>query len=294
MQRTDPVTGKAQHGWVLTIRRLAGDQYKEHKMASDDPESASKNWWDVTVFDDVYRTRPGETYLQCFRYAYGDDFPEEAEPHSFTTQTDLRRAAQCLAIGSGSILVDMGCGRGGPGLWLARQTGADLIGIDLSSTAIQQANQLTTRFNLAGRARFLQGDLCSTGLTDQCCEAAISFDVMMFIPDIQAVMQEVTRILKPGARFVFTSFEGEPYDFYRAPLLDHGFGIEVYEEKPDWKRRQLMLYAKTIEEQAELIREIGEGARPLIEEAEYFLANGLENTRHVFVVVRKSSLENGH
>ena len=256
-------------------------------MVNNNQKPTSKEWWDVSVFDDVFQARPSEINLQIFRTAYGDDYPEEAEPHSFITKTDLRKIVQCLAIGKGNVFVDLGCGRGGPGLWLARQTGADLIGIDLSPNAIKLANQFITRFGMNGRAHFQQGDLCATGLPDQSCDGAISIDVIMFIPDVNVVMKEAARILKPGARFVFTSFEGTPYGFYRSPLQDNDFEIEVYEEKPDWKRRQLLLYERTIAEQDKLFKEMGEGARPLIEEAQYFLEKGLENTLHVLVAARK-------
>ena len=33
----------------------------------------------------------------------------------------------------------LGCGRGGPGLWLAQQAGAALVGVDLSPVAVDQA-----------------------------------------------------------------------------------------------------------------------------------------------------------
>jgi AcrR family transcriptional regulator len=36
----------------------------------------------------------------------------------------------------GRVVADLGCGHGGPGLWAAQQTGATLIGIDLSPAGI--------------------------------------------------------------------------------------------------------------------------------------------------------------
>ena len=36
-----------------------------------------------------------------------------------------------LDMSPGSLLVDLACGRGGPGLWLARQIGAALVGVEL-------------------------------------------------------------------------------------------------------------------------------------------------------------------
>jgi len=243
--------------------------------------------FDVSNFDKAYKIRPGKVITRIGKAAYGDDYPEEAEPFSFVTKTDLARMAHLLAVGSGSIFVDLGSGRGGPGLWLARATGADLVGIDLSTNAIAQATQRIPEFSLVGHVRYLQGNLCATGLPDQSCDAAVSIDVLIFIQDQTAVMKEVARILRPGAPFVFTAFEDRDTERYRLPLQENGFNVEVYEEKPDWRRRQLALYGRTVVEKDALIEEMGDGGRVLIAEAEYLLADGLENTRHVFVAGRR-------
>ena len=113
--------------------------------------SPAVDWHAVTRFDSEYQQRPGKTNLRIWREAYGDGYPAEAEPHSFVTKTDLARIVDLLAIGSGNTLIDLGCGRGGPGLWLARATGADLIGIDLSPNAIAQAKQRVAEFGLVCR-----------------------------------------------------------------------------------------------------------------------------------------------
>jgi ubiquinone/menaquinone biosynthesis C-methylase UbiE len=220
--------------------------------------------------------------------AYDDDYPEEAEPHSFVTKTDLARFVGLLAVGPGSVLVDLGCGRGGPGLWLARETGADLIGIDVSPNAIRQADQRVAEFGLGGRARFIQADLCVTTLPDQSCDGAISIDVLMFVQDKQAIMREAGRILRPGAPFVFTAFEPRDTELYLAPLRDNRFSVEVYEEKPDWSRRARAVYEGFVAHKAALLAEMGEGIRYLIAESEGALASWPWNDRHVFVAGRRT------
>ena len=87
---------------------------------------SEKDWPDDVTsvteedFNAEYRVRPSTTYFRTFSEAYGEDYPVEAEPHSFVTKTDLARIVHLLAIGPGNVLADLGCGRGGPGLWLAR------------------------------------------------------------------------------------------------------------------------------------------------------------------------------
>ena len=250
--------------------------------------TATKDWREPASFNAVYSTRPGPVYLGICREAYGDDYPEDVQPHSFLTRTDLARIVPGLALGPGSVLVDLGCGRGGTGLWLARDTGADLIGIDLAANGIALATARAAELGLTGRARFLVGELCATGLPDQSCDGAVSIDVLMFVEDKAAAIREIRRVLRSGGRFAATVFEPRAQQRYGPLLREHGFDLEVCEEKPDWWPRQRTLYQRTIEQQAALSAEMGESARTLVHEAEYFLAHEPVNMRHAIIVARRT------
>ena len=109
------------------------------------------DWRKVEAYNVYYTGIPkSKTFLRAQRDAYGPDYPEEAEPTSFVTKTDLVRIAHFISISSGKTFIDLGCGRGGPGLWVARETGADLIGIDLSPLGVEQAKQRVSDFGLEG------------------------------------------------------------------------------------------------------------------------------------------------
>src|SRR4051794_20000447 len=73
------------------------------------------------------------------REAYGDDYPVEADPRSFVTLTELRAMTWDLGVGAGQTIVDLGCSQGGPSCWVARETGAALVGIDLSPVGLARA-----------------------------------------------------------------------------------------------------------------------------------------------------------
>src|SRR5207247_2307612 len=97
-----------------------------------------------SIAQDVYGTKfsshvESPTRQRLRREVFGDDFPEEADPRSFVTVTELGRMARELQVGPGQTFVDLGCGHGGPSLWLARQTGAAVVGIDVSAVAIANA-----------------------------------------------------------------------------------------------------------------------------------------------------------
>src|SRR6266478_6054807 len=46
------------------------------------------------------------------------ELPPQIEPFSFVSVGLLRHVAQALDLSPGQTFVDLGCGRGGPGLWL--------------------------------------------------------------------------------------------------------------------------------------------------------------------------------
>ncbi|MGD0067828.1 MAG: class I SAM-dependent methyltransferase [Streptosporangiaceae bacterium] len=172
------------------------------------------------------------------------DLPPQIEPYSFVSAALLRHVAQALGLSPGQTLVDLGCGRGGPGLWLAREADASLIGVDFSPVGVDQAARRAARFGLAGQARFVVGDLTRTGLPDASAHGVVSIDAFHFAADPAAAAAEARRVLRPGARLVLTNWQPKvPHDA-RLPdrmridwpqvLRRQGFaGIEV-KARPEW------------------------------------------------------------
>jgi SAM-dependent methyltransferase len=175
---------------------------------------------------------------------------------AFIRWTELRRIAHELRVGPRQALVDLGCGLGGPGLWLAAETGADLTGIDLVPVALEQARQRADRMGIGARSRFQAGDFEATGLPADSFDAAVSVDVVSFVQHKPAAFHEVARILRPGSYFGFTTWESDRASLagvvapqvadYRPLLRDAGFVVENYEEPPGWRERQSDVYQRTL------------------------------------------------
>jgi 16S rRNA G1207 methylase RsmC len=60
-------------------------------------------------------------YRTAYRTAYRKDYPAEAQPNAFVSRTTLQRLVGALHVGPGHTVVDLGCGHGDPGLWVARR-----------------------------------------------------------------------------------------------------------------------------------------------------------------------------
>jgi hypothetical protein len=85
------------------------------------------------------------------REAYGADYPGELQPWGVTTWWTLGRFISGLRVGAGQHLLDLACGRGGVGLWLARATGAQLTCLGSRSVAERSRTALTCCFLVLGR-----------------------------------------------------------------------------------------------------------------------------------------------
>ena len=231
-----------------------------------------------------------------WREAYGADYPAEADPLSFVTQTDLDRIIAALELNPGDDLIDLACGAGGPGAHVARRTDTRLTGIDVSAGAIGVARtRHLTKLRIG--SRFETGSFDNTGLSDQSADGLMSTDALFYSQDQGALFREIARIGKPRCRLAFTSFELAvrsraldvgPVPEYRTALESAGFEVIAYEEASDWKSRMMAVFSGIIEQREELGQELGEPvARALIAWAT-LRPTELSDSCRVFVVAEKS------
>ena len=228
-----------------------------------------------TGYNAVYTGTPNSPTLRKIWHeqAEGLDFPEEFGHISFVTVPQLKRMAAELRLSPGDTLADLGCGLGGPAMWMARETKANLVGIDLSPVAVEEASKRALELGLAERAQFYQGSFADTGLDANSVDGAMSEDAIQYAPDKRAFAVEAARILRQGGRFVFTVFEvdperaaglpafgADPVADYRPLLTEAGFDIDIYEEVFGWPEPLTSAYAAVVAASATLEKEMGDVA----------------------------------
>jgi SAM-dependent methyltransferase len=198
----------------------------------------------ATEFDAAFSAAPASAGLKRAWQLAVPELPPEIEPFSFVSLGLLRHVARALNLVPGQTLVDLGCGRGGPGLWLAQATNVSLVGVDFSLVAVEQATQRAALFGLAGRARFVIGDLTHTGLPGHSADAAVSVDAFHFAADPDAAATHAHQLLRPGARLVLTNWQPKHPGDRRLPpraridwpplLRTAGFTDINMAERPGW------------------------------------------------------------
>jgi len=244
--------------------------------------------WQEDRYREVLRS-PGKADLlvKIWREAFQEDYPEDADPFGFVTLSDLRRLSSELRIESGSRLLDIGCGRGGPGLWVARNTGAILAGLDILPEAIEQANELRNRLGLSASASFSVGSFESTNLASVSVQAIMSVDAFWMVLDKTAALLELARVLRPGGRFAMTTWI-PPYLDLEAMLHAAGFQVISREETANWRERQLAVYRGILKNRRELKSVLGAAAQVLIAEAQQTPAKLSTAPRYLMVAERLS------
>lgn len=133
-------------------------------------------------------------HAASYTMGYSDDFQQLLDRRSVHTH-----AAHLLPhLRSGLRVLDFGCGPGtiSVGLAAAVEPG-ELHGIDMEASQIEQARAASE----AGghlNAKFHVGDIADLPFDDDSFDVAHCHAVLMHVPDTQAVLAEVLRVLKPG------------------------------------------------------------------------------------------------
>jgi ubiquinone/menaquinone biosynthesis C-methylase UbiE len=195
--------------------------------------------------------------------AMGAQYPAEVDPFSSCCWWLLGQFVAGLRLRPGGTVVDLGCGRGGPGLWLARALSARLVGIDVSPVAIELARSRAPQFLADDRASFRVAEFSSTGLEPAAADAVVSVDALPFASDLDEALREIHRILMVGGRLVFTAAQSRALapgaeGTWERHLDDAGFAVETRMSNAFHHEHFRRLYTLWNEHAADLRSELGE------------------------------------
>ena len=198
------------------------------------------------IFDREFSAPVSAVALRVWREVFAGEYPSGLDPHSFVSRSELSTFCDVVVQAGAGHLVDVGCGRGGPGLWVATTTGTVLTGVDISPQAVQEATARADALGLAERTRFMVGSFADLPLATGEADAIMSIDALLFAPDKPAAIAELGRVTRAGGVLVFTSWDywrqpkGRPsqVDDHRPLLEAAGFVVRSYTETDRWRDRE--------------------------------------------------------
>lgn len=165
--------------------------------------------------------------------------------------------ATALRIGPDTTVLDLCCGMGGTSRYLACRYGATVVGLDLTRSRVEGAQQLTELVGLKDKVSFVTGDACDLQFAAESFDSLVSQEAFLHIAQRDALLSGCHRVLKNGGGIGFTDWIandglGEParrklaqdflsphiasFDEYRTGLEQAGFvNIEVTDLATEWR-----------------------------------------------------------
>lgn len=144
--------------------------------------------------------------------------------------------AQWAAIQPHHQVLDVGCGLGGTGRYLAATVGCRVVGLDVTDEYCRVAEMLSARVGLADKTTFRQGSALSLPFADGHFDVVWTEHVQMNVADKAGFYGEMARVLKPGGLFAFHDiFAGArsglhfPVPWAGEPSINHLIAVDALE-----------------------------------------------------------------
>jgi len=167
-------------------------------MAPTDATIAlARDYYDSAEADDFYRIIWGGEDIHVGLYDEGLDVA------AASSRTVQRMASKAGVVKDKSVL-DLGSGYGGAARVLAGEYGAKVTCLNLSTVENERNRQLTREAGLDGKINVVDGSFDDVPFGNETFDLAWSQDAILHAPDRRAVLDEITRVLRPGGELIFT------------------------------------------------------------------------------------------
>jgi len=136
----------------------------------------------------------GEEFIDRLHLVWGPGFLSPGGAR------EVARIASGLDLNN-ALVLDIGCGTGGPAIVLVRDLGTRVICVDVEQQLLDRASALA---NEAGVGDQIEYRLVTPGplpFEDDSFDAVFSKDALIHIRDKKALYAEILRVLKPGGAF---------------------------------------------------------------------------------------------
>ena len=127
-------------------------------------------------FSERYAVPTTQTMRDIERRVLGD--AKAWGVNGYTTVAQADALGPALDLRSGRRLLDVGTGRGYPGLYLAAKTGCSIVGTDLPYEPLAAARRKAGREGLGSRAAFVNAGGAAQPFRDRSFDAIVLTDVL--------------------------------------------------------------------------------------------------------------------
>lgn len=122
--------------------------------------------------------------------------------------------ADAMEARSGKLVLDIGCGIGGPGAWLATERGCDVVGIDVMEAPVRGLKRLFPRL------RTVVATSRSLPFRNATFDATWAIGVIETIGHKREALKELARVLVPDGRLAAYTFVSTSNEIDDPPMAD--------------------------------------------------------------------------
>jgi len=108
------------------------------------------------------------------------------------------RLIDLCQIKAGDYVLDVGCGVGATSVYLAKQVGCRVMGVDILPRMVDRAQELADKQEVSHLVAFREADAQELPFPDNHFDVVITESVTAFPEDKQRAVKEYARVLKPG------------------------------------------------------------------------------------------------
>ena len=130
--------------------------------------------------------------------------------NSWTTRDEADRIGAMLGLRSGRRLLDLGADAGWPGLYLAQQSGCDVVLLDLPITGLRIASERAAIDRIASASFGAVADAATLPFAASTFDALSHSDLLCCLKQKRAVLQACRQVVRNRGRMAFTVISVAP------------------------------------------------------------------------------------
>jgi sterol 24-C-methyltransferase len=115
-----------------------------------------------------------------------------------------------LSLKAGSRVLDAGCGEGNVAVYLAKNHGLKVDGIDLLDFNVTNAKANAASKNQSKNVTFQVGTYMQLPFANDSFDAVYTMETLVHAPDYRQALSEFFRVLKPGGKLVLFEYTLKP------------------------------------------------------------------------------------
>ena len=161
-------------------------------------EQITENYYDSSDADVFYERVWGGEDIHVGLYQPGLSI------YAASRNTVATMAAQLSSINTQSKVLDLGAGYGGAARYLAKRFGSQVTCLNLSNIQNQRNQQLSREQGLQSHITVVHGSFEAIPEQQAVYDIVWSQDAFLHSAHKRKVLQEITRVLKPGGELIFT------------------------------------------------------------------------------------------